>query len=505
MWRSALVVSAFFLTSTALAQNNILELLPGSERLEYDSKTGIHRLYGNVNFKYQSNLMYCDSAHYYQRTNEVYAYGNVHINKRDTLNLYCDSLYYHGGTRMAKLWGHVRVRDNTYKLSCDSMDYNARTGQASYTTGGVIESITSKEKLTSRIGYFHPETKNFFFSKNVVYTGEDLRMTTDTLRYVYSRSQAFFYGPTNIYTDSALIYCESGSYNTDSQEGELIKNARIDRKNEHIEGDTLLYLPQRKEYIGKGNVFYYDSLENMSFKANYAYNSDSLAYRLLTDCALVSKELDDDTVYLHADTIWNTWNDSSDLIRGFRNAKLFSSTVSGISDSLVFEQKDSLLQLFGHPVLWSDKAEIKGLKMEIEVKKEQLNSADIYDSASIIMPVEKDKYYHQIYGNKIRAYFDSVRVHRADVFQNAMTIAFPEEEEKGEDSVLTIKRVGMNRLYSSDIRVDLDSAGIVGVAYLQQPDGVFYPMKVIRQEDQFIPGFQDKSALKPNSPEELLD
>src|SRR5690606_19906196 len=122
MWRSALVVSAFFLASKTFAQNNILELLPGSERLEYDSKTGIHRLYGNVNFKYQSNVMYCDSAHYHQRTNEVYAYGNVHINKRDTLNLYCDSLYYHGGTRMAKLWGHVRVRDNTYKLSCDSMD-----------------------------------------------------------------------------------------------------------------------------------------------------------------------------------------------------------------------------------------------------------------------------------------------------------------------------------------------------------------------------------------------
>ena len=112
--QSALLLSAFFLSTALIAQDNLLELLPGSDRLEYDEKTGIHKLYGNVNFKYQSNLMYCDSAYYHQRREQVFAYGNVHINKRDTLNLFCDSLFYNGRTRQAKLWGNVRVRDNEY-------------------------------------------------------------------------------------------------------------------------------------------------------------------------------------------------------------------------------------------------------------------------------------------------------------------------------------------------------------------------------------------------------
>ena len=83
------------------AQKNILELLPGSEKLGYNEKTGAHRLVGSVNFSYQGNTMYCDSAHYFDKTQEVRAYGNVHVTK-DEINLFCDSLYYNGKTRKAK-------------------------------------------------------------------------------------------------------------------------------------------------------------------------------------------------------------------------------------------------------------------------------------------------------------------------------------------------------------------------------------------------------------------
>ena len=51
---------------------------------------------GNVNFIYQGNLMFCDSAHYFDKIQSVKAYGKVHINKHDTLNFYCDSLYFDG-------------------------------------------------------------------------------------------------------------------------------------------------------------------------------------------------------------------------------------------------------------------------------------------------------------------------------------------------------------------------------------------------------------------------
>ena len=103
--KSALVLSALFLLRTySFAQDDFLELLPGSESLEFDKKTGIHRLKGNINFKYQGNIMFCDSAHYQEEDKIIRAYGKVHIKKGDTLNLYCDSLHYNGISKKATLW-----------------------------------------------------------------------------------------------------------------------------------------------------------------------------------------------------------------------------------------------------------------------------------------------------------------------------------------------------------------------------------------------------------------
>ena len=99
----AFILSAFFLKEDLSAQSNVLELLPGTEKVIFDQKTAQHRLIGTVNFTYQGNTMYCDSAHYYEKRKIVHAYGNVHITKNE-INLYCDSLLYFGATKFAKLW-----------------------------------------------------------------------------------------------------------------------------------------------------------------------------------------------------------------------------------------------------------------------------------------------------------------------------------------------------------------------------------------------------------------
>ncbi len=186
LFKIALLFSAIFVcNNVAVAQKNWFELLPGSESLSYDEKSGVERLTGILCFSYQGNIMYCDSAHLKRKTKEIWAYGKVHLNKRDTLNLFCDSLYFNGQTKMAKLWGNVRVRDREYKLTTDTLEYDTRRSKAIYRYGGKIENITTSEVLTSQIGYFYPNTEESFFKGKVVYKTKDLKMTTDTLRYDY--------------------------------------------------------------------------------------------------------------------------------------------------------------------------------------------------------------------------------------------------------------------------------------------------------------------------------
>jgi len=503
--KSALVFGALFLLSAvSFSQEDALELLPGSEVLKFNEETGVHRLLGNVNFKYQGNLMFCDSAHYHQRSKTVRAYGHVHINKRDTLNLFCDSLFYDGRTRKAKLWGNVRVRDSEYKLTTDTLDYDARASRASYHYGGRVESTLSKEVLTSRAGYLYPNSKDFFFRGDVRYEGNDLEMETDTLQYTYGKKTAYFFGPTSILSDGTSIYCESGSYSTQTKEGELYGSASIVQGSEYIVGDTLLYRPEQGESIGIGNVLYYDTTQAIAFSGNYAYTSDSLNYSFLTGRALATKEMKDDTLYIHADTLFMEKIDTTDIVKAYKNARIYSTKIQGRADSIVYAMDKERIELFFSPIIWSNAAELKGDFMDVHITDSSIHKINIYDNSTILMEVQSEKYYNQIAGKNINAYFKQNELRRAIVNGNAMTVFFPEDEIKT-DSLITKKRMGMNRLYASDLRIDIDSNELTGITYQEAPDGAFYPIDQIKEAEQFVPGFNWKSILRPKDLEDLFE
>lgn len=503
--KSALFISALFLVSLqSFSQDNVLELLPGAKTLEYDEITGIHRLLGNVNFTYQGNVMYCDSAYYFEREKSVRAYSRVHINKNDTLNLFCDSLYYNGANGKAKLWGNVSARDNEFKLTTDTLDYDTKSGQAHYHHGGRVESIVSQEILTSKVGYFHPDSKNFFFSKNVEYKGKDLYMKTDTLQYVYSKKRVYFFGPTDILSKDSKMYCESGWYNTSTEEGSLQNNAWISKEKEYIAGDTLLYNPIEGYSIGKGNVYYKDSTQKLEFNADYAYSSDSLDFSFLTGHAVATKYLKDDTMYVHADTLFMEKVDSIEIMKAYNNAKIYSTKVQCIADSIAFNSSDEKISLYTKPIVWANKAELKGEFIEIIISDSLIHKVSIQDKSSIVMEVEPGEYYNQIAGVNILAYFEDNDLNQALVNGNAITLFFPEDETKT-DSTFTKKRMGMNRVYASDLKIDIDSNEISGITYIEQPDGVFYPMDQINKDEQFIRGFDWMEHLRPQSKEAILE
>lgn len=493
-----LLISVLFLVSSTInAQGNVLELLPGAEKLGYDSKTGAHRLVGAVNFIYQGNTMYCDSAHYFSQTQEVRAYGNVHITK-NAINLFCDSLYYNGLTKQSKLWGHVRIRDLEYKLTTDSLDYDVKKEQGVYRHGGKVERITSEEVLTSRVGYFYPKLNSFFFSGKVNYKNKELTMLTDTLKYVYEKQTTFFYGPTTIKRGKTTMLCERGWYNVKTEEGSLIKRAEIIEKGRHIKGDTLVYQPQLGIAIGKGHVYFKDTSQAVVFYGDYAKNSDKEHYSFITGHALAVKVQKKDTIYVKADTLYNQ-NDTlgkSLYSLGYHNVTIFNTSVQARADSVRFSSAMNKMELYKKPIVWSKNAELKGEQMDVFLNDTLIERIEINRNASAVMEIDSGNYYNQLSGKKISAFFKQNELVRTDIEGNAHTIFFPQDEKKTDTNVV-VKRIGMNRLYASELKIYLDSGEIRGITYFDKPDGVFYPMDKIKKEEQFIANFEWKIALRP--------
>lgn len=595
-------MSAFFLCTHVFAQFG--ELLPGSSELVYDAKTGIHKLLDGANFIYQGNTMYCDSAYYLEKNKTIRAYGNVHIRKSDNVNLFCDSLHYFSSNGLAYLWGKVRATDSEYRLTTDSMIYNTRNEQGIYRNGGKIENQFKKEVLTSKVGYFYPNSKNFFFRTNVVYESDAMRMTTDSLQYQYSKSTVYFYGPTCIVTDEAILEGERGWYNLTTEDGSLMKNAVIEQESRIIKGDSLIYSPKNKIAEGFCNVFVLDTTDNIAFKADYAFMNDSLKYSLLTEDAMIIKYQKNDTIHIHADTLYNL-NDSLDnrkLTLAYHGVKIFGTNMQGIGDSLSYAKEDGYMELYRNPILWAKNGELKGDSIRVYMNDSLVQEARIWGKATAVMEVDSGRYYNQVGGTQMFAYFHENEIQLAKVIGNAQTIFFPSEDGEKElitdtlrfdadgflikknvevidslvapvdslartigidipdklpidslivetplsselldstlmnniaddslrlnmlssyklgpndtligDSllvrmreVLTIKRMGMNRFYASEIKIYFDSGEVVGVTYYEQPEGVFYPMNQINKEEQFIHHFSTNFALRPKSVEDLL-
>ncbi len=480
------------------AQNepDLLELIEGAQMIEYHAKKKAHRLIGPVNFKYKGSVMFCDSAHFFDKEQIVIAYGKVQLDSKDT-NLYCDSLLFRGKTRFAKLWGNVRVRDMEYKISTDSMDYDLRAKKGVYRRNGIIESISSNEKLTSKIGYFYPESKDFFFSGNVKYRKDDLSMQTDTLQFSYGSQIARFFGPTKIVKDKSEFYCNKGWYNVQSGEGKLIGDAMVLEDQKIIKGDTLEYNPLLKQFKSTGNSYFEDKSQNMVFQGKKIVNDDLNKTSVITGGACVKRIEKEDTLIVYADTLV-TKKDSLEkqFTQGFRNVKIFNRQLQAISDSVVFSEFLNQLFLYKNPIAWSENTELKGKEMIIYFKDTVLNKIEIFDNTSALMELDSGKYYNQLSGRNMVAFFENQKLKSAQVNGNAWTIFFP-QEEKQSDTTLIIKRKGMNRLYAGDLRLDLDRGEVKGVSYIDKPDGKFYPMDKIIKEEQFIKGFSWNPLMRP--------
>ena len=486
--------------SSAFGQNP-LRLVEGADDILVDGKTGNYIVRGDVRLVKDDVRMFCDSASYNAKERYVKAFGNVHINKQDTLNLYCDSLFYDIVPDFAKLWGNVRVRDNEYLLVTDSLDFYGKENKAVYRNNGVITNIMSPERLESLVGHIYTESKNFFFRGDVVYTNEQYKITTDTLQFNGSSKKAFFYGPTNMYSDDGHMYCEQGWYHTELEEGVFQTNAFIDREREYIAGDSLYYNRPEGLSIGVGNVLIRDTTNNIEFTGDFARSEELNHFAFITGHALARRfEDEEDTLYIHADTLFNyldTLNEPK-LIVGYYGVKLFKSDMQGVCDSISYDREKGEMNMYHEPVLWAKNAQLTGDTISVYEKDGDIRRAFLRLQAIVVTEVDTGKYYNQVAGKTMNAYFDSSEIRRIDFEGNAQTVAYLEDEDEN-DSTIIVTRSGMNRIYASNFTLRFKGGNISSATYRDAPDGAMYPMDQIKESEKEVAGFKWDNTRRPIS------
>lgn len=475
-----------------------LVFLENTESLAYDRfiNPDMKILKGNVRFKHDNTLLYCDSAYFYEKANSIDAFSNIRIVQGDTLTVYGDFLFYDGNQKLAKLRQNVKMVNKKTTLTTDSLNYDRISSLAYYYTGGKI--VDPQNKLTSIWGQYNTITNDAIFRNNVVLTNKNYVMNSDTLKYNTNSSIANIVGPTKIvYQNETDIFSNKGWYNTSTEQMMLLNRSLVKhKKGNTITGDTIFYDKIKKQGEAFVNVQMVDSTQKSTLFGDYVYYDELKDAGFATDSALLLDWSTKDSMWIHADTL-KTYKDSIyNVATGYANVRIFRNDIQGICDTLFYSARDSVINFHGEPVLWSDNNQLSGEIIKAFTENKKVKRIQLLKSAMAIQR-EDSLCYNQLSGKEIIAHLDSSQLRKVNVNGNAETIFYPRDEK---DSTL----VGLNKTESSFVTMYLKNKKMERIVLTSASSGIMYPLGQLTGGDIYLKNFFWLEKERPLTSEDVM-
>ncbi len=510
-------------------------------------------LVGHAIVQQEKTIFSADSIVLDQKQNTLEAVGNVHINDADSIQTYADNLRYVGKEKKAYLNRNVRLTDGKANLTTDNLIYDVQLKTGTYANGGKV--VNGKTVLTSTEGYYYGETRDVYFKRKVVMLDPDFKLYTDTLLYNLSTSISTFVTKTKIINGKRIITTTDGYYDTKKKIGSFPKRSFIDDSTYTFAADKTIIdeISGLSEYQGNAIYISKDTVGGYDLMAgNIKINKKTNAF-LATNKPILLIKQEKDTIYICADTLYSsklsllrktrfvpevrevpatklskrdsikqvtvgidslqsikkaihkplkaalkdTNNDR--FFEAYYNVKIFSDSMQAVSDSMFYSLEDSTFRLYTNPVAWSQENQITGDTMLLFLENKHPERLYVYENALSIQQTGK-KYYNQVKGNSINAYFLKGKMDHLRAKGNAETIYYGTDDHN--------KFVGVNQancdvidMYFEKVKDDSKPQRIVLRNNLQ---GTATPMGQANHNDLRLRGFHWLIDKRPKSKFDIL-
>jgi lipopolysaccharide export system protein LptA len=480
-------------TSTAQVNSSSKQIeIKQAGSLSFDKeKNDAKVLSGNVICAHEGALLYCDTAYIYSETNRMVARGNVLITKGDSIRVTGTNLVYDGKTRIATLERNVKVVERDMTLTTNLLTFNLLTSIANYYNGGTL--VNKQNTLISKHGHYYSSSKEATFQQDVVLTNPQYTMKCDTLRYKLPNKTAYFIGPTIITSKSDYIYCENGWYDTNKEKSAFSKNALLVTSQQKLKGDSLVY--DRTLKFGKafGNVTMIDTAQRSIVFGDYIEYKEFKSEAFVTKRALYARILDKDTLFLAADTLYHVDLDSvNNFLNAFHRVKIYKQDIQAVCDSASMNTKDSLLQLFKNPLLWSDRSQVSGKLIQVDVTKNQVRGFRIDGKAMMIQQLDSLhlNMFNQLAGKKLEGLVSSDTLRRIIVRGDAEILYYPKNKNSP---------TGLDQTSCKEIFMWFKHGEVERVTLKPKSVGKIDPLKTVDIENAKLKGFNWQYDKRPKS------
>ncbi len=194
------------------------------------------------------------------------------------------------------------------------------------------------------------------------------------------------------------------------------------------------------------------------------------------------------------DTIYTGIIDTIVYLVGDNDVRMYKSDMQSISDSLVFNRRDSIFTFYNNPFVWSDSTQMKGDTIDVVMKNGKADQMKLRTNASIIN-TEDDLFYNQIAGRNAVAFFVEGALHHMDVDGNAQLIYYLVDDDKA--------YIGVNTTEASKMRFNFKDKKVSDIKSFITPKSKVSPMEGTNHDKLRIPGFNWNQKKRPLKFEDL--
>jgi len=450
---------------------------------------------GQVYIIHEGVEMWCDQAYVYTKDNFVKAYGAVKIIQGDTVSMKSNYSEYNGNTQFAFASGEVFFKDQKTSLKTDTLYFDRIKQQAFYNSGGIVKDSSST--LTSIVGRYFAKSKKYQFLSNVEIKNPKYTINSEQLDFFSETGIAYLYGKSTIIGKTSTVYCERGYYNTRKDIGYFVKNSRVDYENRIMYGDSIYFNRNKNFASATNNIQIIDTLNNSYVRGHYAEvfrNKDSV---FITKRAVAITVRENDSIYIHADTLKITGKPDRRILRGFYKARFFKrgmpgeESTSGKCDSIYVNERTGITKLLRNPILWSGENQMTGDTIHLlrNINTDKLDTLKVYNNSFVI---QKDSAgYNQVKGERLIGLFTNNELDTINIKKNTQVIFFSRNENE--------ELVGINNTTSSSIQMYLENQKIRGIRFIKKVNGKLYPPSQFPENARILPGFKwfgDERLLK---------
>jgi lipopolysaccharide export system protein LptA len=449
----------------------------------------IHRLKGNVIFKQQQMMIYCDSAYKPVKKNEsLQAFGHVRMTQGDTSSLTSNTMVYNPESKIAVFRGKVVFKDKNATLYTDVLEYNTANKTATYKTGGRL--IDKKSILTSDFGAYNSQSKMFYFRQKVKAVGPQGTLLTDTLDYNSNTKIAIFKGPSELIKIDGVVHADYGEYKTDEAVSRVKGRAKVESGDYIITGDDMYNDEVNKRSVIKNNVSIISIKDKITIEGDMVYHWGKLGYSKVFGNPVMKSYAESDTLYVIADTLISIDNaiTKQKKLFAYKHSKIYRSDIQGKCDSLVYNFADSIIHFYKDPVLWSEANQILADSIYIQMANKKIDKLHM-NINSFIISTDSLKNFNQVKGKRMIAHFKESNIQKVDVFGNGESLYFALEG----DTAL----VGMNKIVCTDMIINFDSSKVSTISFITSPEGTFIPPHEIEEPARRLKGFRWRVAERP--------